>query len=211
MKNDIYVYAGWLNNICVGKVCSVQSNGKEIISFEYSEDWLREHSDIFLDPDIFSFLGRQYVPNSKPIFGMLSDVCPDRWGRQLIKRRENMLAALGKRPAKHLCETDFLLAVSDVLCTGGLRFKIDPQGNFVTEANEMGIPQMADVHKIEHAALSYELANNPEGRKWLLQLIMSGSSLGGARPKANVRETDGTLWIAKFPSRNDEFDTGAWE
>ena len=211
VKNEIYVYAGWLNDTYVGKVCSVQSNGKEIISFEYSEDWLREHSDIFLDPDIFSFLGRQYVPNSKPIFGMLSDVCPDRWGRQLIKRRENMLAARGKRPAKHLCETDFLLAVSDVLCTGGLRFKIAPQGDFITVSNEMDIPPMADVHKIEHAALSYELANNPEGRKWLLQLIMSGSSLGGARPKANVRETDGTLWIAKFPSRNDEFDTGAWE
>lgn len=211
MKSEIYVYAGWLNDTYLGKVSSVQSNSKEIISFEYSEDWLREHSDIYLDPDLFSFLGRQYVPSSKSIFGMLSDVCPDRWGRQLIKRRENILAARDKRAVKHLCETDFLLTVSDILRTGGLRFKTDPQGDFVSEASDMNIPPMAGVHKLEHAVLNYQRADNPEGRKWLLQLIMPGSSLGGARPKANVRETDGTLWIAKFPSRNDEFDAGAWE
>ena len=142
---------------------------------------------------------------------MLSDVCPDRWGRQLIQRRENLFAKEANRHTKHLGEIDFLLAVSDILRTGGLRFKTDPQGDFISEIDELSVPPMADIHKIENAALSYELAHNPESRKWLLQLIMPGSSLGGARPKANVRETDGTLWIAKFPSRNDYFDTGAWE
>ena len=83
-KNEIHVYAGWLNDEYIGKVCFAQVNGKEVISFEYSEDWLREHADILLDPDLFVFLGRQYVPEGKPMFGMLSDVCPDRWGRRLI-------------------------------------------------------------------------------------------------------------------------------
>lgn len=45
----------------------------------------------------------------------------------------------------------------------------------------------------------------------LNQLIKPGSSLGGARPKATVADTEGGLWIAKFPSKNDESDTGAWE
>ena len=45
----------------------------------------------------------------------------------------------------------------------------------------------------------------------LNQLIKPGSSLGGARPKATVADTEGRLWIAKFPSKNDESDTGAWE
>lgn len=35
--------------------------------------------------------------------------------------------------------------------------------------------------------------------------------MGGARPKATVMDTEGELWIAKFPSKNDECDTGAWE
>ena len=211
MKSEIYVYAGWLNDTYVGKICSSQSVGKEIISFEYSEKWLSEHSDIFLDPDLFLFLGRQYVPSSKPIFGMLSDVCPDRWGRQLIQRRENMFALQAARPSRHLNETDYLLAVSDVLRTGGLRFKIDQHGSFVAEVNELSIPPIADIHKLENAALNYEFVYNPDDNKWLLQLIMPGSSLGGARPKANVRDTDGALWIAKFPSRNDSIDIGAWE
>ena len=43
------------------------------------------------------------------------------------------------------------------------------------------------------------------------QLIKPGSSLGGARPKATVVDTKGQLWIAKFPSKNDENDTGSWE
>ena len=42
-------------------------------------------------------------------------------------------------------------------------------------------------------------------------LIQPGSSLGGARPKATVQAPDGSLWIAKFPSRHDEFDSGVWE
>ena len=201
MQREIYVYAGWLNNAPIGTVYATQSNGKEIVSFEYAEGWLREHSDIFLDPDLGSFFGRQYAPNSKLIFGMLSDVCPDRWGRRLIQRIEN----------RHLCETDYLLAVSDALRTGGLRFKIDPQGDFVAETNEQSIPPIADIRKLENAVLNYELADNPEREKWILQLIMPGSSLGGARPKANIRETDGSLWIAKFPSRTDYFDAGAWE
>ena len=201
MQREIYVYAGWLNDAPVGIIYATQSSGKEIVSFEYSADWLREHSDIFLDPDLIAYFGRQYVPSSKPIFGMLSDVCPDRWGRRLIRRIEN----------RHLCETDYLLAVSDVLRTGGLRFKVDPQGDFVAETSEQSIPPIADIRKLENAVLNYELADNPEREKWMLQLIMPGSSLGGARPKANIRETDGSLWIAKFPSRTDYFDAGAWE
>ncbi|MGS0679970.1 type II toxin-antitoxin system HipA family toxin [Shewanella sp. 125m-7] len=42
-------------------------------------------------------------------------------------------------------------------------------------------------------------------------LSSPGSSLGGARPKASVREIDKTLWLAKFPSRYDDYDIGLWE
>lgn len=188
MKREIFVYAGWLNDTYIGKVCSAKNNGKEIISFEYSQAWLLEHSDIFLDPDIFPFLGRQYLPKNKPIFEMLSGVCLDRWGRKLIQRRENLLAAQKNKPRTYLCETDFLLAISDVLRTGGLRFKTDINGNFVAETNKLDVPPITNIPKIENAALNYEFADNPKGQKWLLQLIMPGSSLGCARPKANVME-----------------------
>ena len=46
---------------------------------------------------------------------------------------------------------------------------------------------------------------------WLGLLLSPGSSLGGARPKASVVDEKAGLWIAKFPSRSDEFNTGLWE
>ena len=48
-------------------------------------------------------------------------------------------------------------------------------------------------------------------KKWLAILIAPGSSLGGARPKANITDDNGHLWIAKFPSKTDTIDKGAWE
>ena len=40
-------------------------------------------------------------------------------------------------------------------------------------------------------------------QRWLSQLVDPGSSLGGARPKANVIDSEGKLYVAKFPSRKD--------
>ena len=48
-------------------------------------------------------------------------------------------------------------------------------------------------------------------RKWVAQLVQPGSSLGGARPKASVIGEDKTLYVAKFPSRKDDYDAGLWE
>src|SRR3546814_10091152 len=53
--------------------------------------------------------------------------------------------------------------------------------------------------------------NNDELKEWLAILMAPGSSLGGARPKANILDENNELWIAKFPSKNDTFDKGAWE
>jgi len=48
-------------------------------------------------------------------------------------------------------------------------------------------------------------------RRWLAVLVAPGASLGGARPKSNFTDTDESLWIAKFPAKDDERDIGAWE
>ncbi|MGB3131897.1 MAG: HipA domain-containing protein, partial [Saprospiraceae bacterium] len=53
--------------------------------------------------------------------------------------------------------------------------------------------------------------DNKSVKKWLAILMAPGSSLGGARPKANITDEKGNLWIAKFPSKGDTIDKGAWE
>lgn len=65
-------------------------------------------------------------------------------------------------------------------------------------------------------AVAYQLSNRRIDnlgalRKWLAVLVAPGASLGGARPKASFTEADGSLWIGKFPARDDDRDVGAWE
>ena len=103
------------------------------------------------------------------------------------------------------------MSVSDFLRTGGLRFKVSQGSDFVAVSDGLEVPPAAELGRLERASLHYELSDNSYETKWLSQLISPGSSLGGARPKANVKHSDGSLWIAKFPSRNDYIDVGAWE
>jgi serine/threonine-protein kinase HipA len=70
------------------------------------------------------------------------------------------------------------------------------------------------LRELEAASLALEEPDAPdreEFSQWLMALLAPGSSLGGARPKANFTDPDGALWIAKFPSREDRRDVGAWE
>ena len=81
--------------------------GKETSSFEYDTKWLTNHTAHFaLDPDLQLFKGWQFTPADKPLFGLFSDSCPDRWGRLLMKRSEAILAKKEGRKPCELSETD---------------------------------------------------------------------------------------------------------
>src|SRR5690625_32977 len=111
-------------------------------------------------------------------------------------------------------ESDFLLEVYNKNRMGALRFKTEKKGSFLDDNTEMAAPPFAALRDLEYASLQLEkddASDNPEYIKWLNMLMAPGSSLGGARPKANIQDTDGRLWIAKFPSQNDQRDIGAWE
>lgn len=185
--------------------------GGESYSFEYDKDWLKKTSlKLALDPELMPYSGRQY-PAGKNIFGLFADVSPDRWGRVLMNKRERILAEKeGRKPFK-LCDSDYLLGVYDETRMGGIRFKTNPDGPFLSDDKETAAPPWATLRTLEEASRNFESDESGLTEKWLNQLIKPGSSLGGARPKATVVDTKDQLWIAKFPSRNDENDTGAWE
>lgn len=94
---------------------------------------------------------------------------------------------------------------------GALRFKTDLSGGFLSNDKEFATPPWTSLRELEQASAVLEEDDNKLCEKWLKQLMAPGSSLGGARPKATVMAPDGSLWIAKFPSKHDDFDTGAWE
>jgi len=216
-KKQIFVYADWNeydNPELMGILNAVISRGKEIFSFEYSEEWLNKGIAQTLDPDLQLFSGPQYLRDDKVNFGVFLDSSPDRWGRILIKRRESAIAKLEKRNPKTLLESDYLLRVFDGHRMGALRFKEIIDGPFVNNIKETAIPPWTDIRDLEYASLQLEKENSfdePEYLKWLNLLIAPGSSLGGARPKASIIDENNHLWIAKFPSTNDIIDKGAWE
>jgi serine/threonine-protein kinase HipA len=192
-----------------------QRSGKgELFSFKYAKAWLDQAEAFAFDPDLTLGEGHQYPSADRANFGIFTDSSPDRWGRVLMQRRENARARHeGVRP-RTLTEWDFLLGVHDETRLGALRFKL-PGGPYVDSDTRFAAPPLTSLRELQAASLQFERHLNdeehPDYAKWLAQLIAPGSSLGGARPKASVRDEKGALCIAKFPSRQDAKDVGAWE
>jgi serine/threonine-protein kinase HipA len=97
---------------------------------------------------------------------------------------------------------------------GGLRFRTEPDGPFLDDDAVQASPPLTKLPELETLSLRLEekgVEEEPEYLRWLTILLAPGRSLGGARPKASVVGEDQSPWIAKFPSRDDDEDVGAWE
>ena len=216
-RRAIYVYADWKGmsgSQLMGVLYAELLRGKEVFAFEYDKEWLQSDFAQRLDPDLDLYSGLHFLSDSKTNFGVFLDSSPDRWGRMLMRRREAAMARKEERKAVSLFETDYLLGVYDGHRMGGLRFKLSPDGPFLDDNKEMATPPWASIRELEQVSLRLEddnVVDNPDYLKWLGMLVAPGASLGGARPKASIVDEKGQLWIAKFPSGNDQFNTGAWE
>lgn len=216
-QRTIWVYADWAgleNPSLMGLLHSDRLRGKEVFSFEYDSKWLKNQSSQLLDPDLQLYAGLHYLNEEQDNFGLFLDSSPDRWGRLLMRRREAALARTENRKQHKLFETDYLLGVYDGHRMGGLRFKSEQAGDFLNNNKKLASPPWASLRELEQISLKLEEENtidDPEYLKWLTLLIAPGTSLGGARPKASIVDDKGVLWIAKFPSRNDQGDVGGWE
>ena len=198
----------------MGTLFATTSRGKEIFSFEYDAYWLKSPHGQSLDPSLSLFEGPQYAPVSQNNFGVFLDSCPDRWGRMLMRRREAQQAREENRSELKLLESDYLLGVHDSHRMGGLRFRTIPGGPFLDDNKHLASPPWTSLRELEQVSLNLEqddAADDPNYSKWLKMLIAPGGSLGGARPMAREIDDKGALWIAKFPSRRDDDDVGAWE
>ena len=216
MKN-LYVYADfdWLaKTILVGKLGYESLRGADSYSFEFDKEWLSKYGGLFLSADLNNYPGLQYTMSDRDIFGCFSDALPDRWGRLLLNRREQILAAEEKRPVKRLSSFDYLTGIDDFSRMGSFRFKESPDGDYINCEYTLRIPPLTDLRALINASMEIEKSegkNRLPEKKWIQQLVHPGSSLGGARPKAGVMDNDGKLCIAKFPSANDDYDVALWE
>jgi len=213
-KFDIYVFADWIGleePTLIGTLSAHFAKGKKAFSFEYDRNWLKTDTKRLLDPDIEFYSGPQY-PTNKENFGIFLDSMPDTWGKTLMKRRAAQDARAKDAKARTLYDIDFLLGVYDESRMGALRFKTKIDGPFLDNDDQSPTPPWSSLGELQEAVKHLESDEHSDIiRKWIAVLIAPGSSLGGARPKANIFDTKNNLWIAKFPSKTDSIDKAAWE
>lgn len=195
--------------IKVGRLWGHYRQGRESMSFEYDQDWLKHPKKFSLDPALQLIEGSFHASPDKPLFGAIDDSAPDRWGRLLMRRAERKNAEFEKRNGRTLKELDFLLMVDDEARQGALRFKKSEDGPYLTTYENNHIPPLVEVGKLLTAAT--HVLSDSDTAEELKLLLAPGSSLGGARPKASIRDKDGHLAIVKFPGKDDEIDIIGWE
>jgi serine/threonine-protein kinase HipA len=192
----------------VGVLARERSRSTSVIAFAYDRAWLARRDAFEIDPSLRLHEGDQHVAALPGVFG---DAAPDRWGRMLMERREALIARRESRRPRRLDDWDFLVGVQDTSRMGALR--LQRAGAFVAD-EPLSIPPSTELRTLEHWARQLEVGlpeSQTDNDRWVAMLLAPGSSLGGARPKANFRGEDESLWIAKFPSREDRHDIGAWE
>lgn len=180
--------------------------GKDHFVFEYSHEWLKQHGGLVLSGDLMNVPSLQHPRGNDSVFGFVKDSFPDRWGRLLLDRRERLSAQNDGRPTRMLTNYDYLVGIEDFTRMGGIRYREEGSSEYVNASKEYLVPPVESLGALCNACREIELAeerNELPQQRWLDQLIDPGTSLGGARPKANVIDEDGKLYVAKFPSKKD--------
>lgn len=210
MDRETFVYADLDGKpYLVGRLWAHVRKNKESASFEYDKTWLENPVHFSLEPALQVGPGAFHTPADVPMWGAIGDSAPDRWGRALMRRAERRRAERAGTAPRSLQEIDFLLLVDDEARQGALRFAEKEAGPFLREEGVKRIPPLVELPELLSAA--EHVVEDKDTEDDLRLLIAPGSSLGGARPKASIIEKDGQLAIAKFPRRDDEYNTVVWE
>lgn len=208
MDREAFVYMDFDDGpALVGRLWSRIRNQRESGTFEYDSGWLKRADRFALEPALILAPGPYHTGIDSPMFGAIGDSAPDRWGRMLMRRAERKAAEAEGRVPRTLFEIDYLLRVDDEARAGALRFADRKGGPFVAEKSR--IPPLVELNRLLRA--TERVIDDTEDAEDLKLLIAPGSSLGGARPKASVREPDGQLAIAKFPHKEDNASIVLWE
>lgn len=171
--------------------------------FAYGTGYLKRPDAIEVDPVSLSLRDRGLVSgtvlfpvNGLSEFGGIRDAAPDAWGRRVIEARRNV-------PANSLSEADYLLDA------GGDRVgALDVRPGLESPES----PSASDMQSLSYVMQAADAVERGEPVPTkLAPFLGAGPSAGGARPKASVRDDEGALWLAKFPSRSDTFDVARAE
>lgn len=210
----VYLDCDWTEGpVLLGTLFCEHLHGAPHYDFEFNREWIKYHPNLRFSEKLAPVISRQCLLAGKENLSFLSDVLPDFWGKLLLTRNEEFEAIKRKRKPQPLNAIDQIRRIDDFTRIGALRFKSSPEDPFLNEGTP-SVPPLTSLKELAHAAEEIEkseLKSTLPKETWLRKILVGGSSLGGSRPKATALDTDGNLWIAKFPSVNDTYDVGGWE
>ncbi|HXR97610.1 MAG TPA: type II toxin-antitoxin system HipA family toxin [Terriglobales bacterium] len=210
MDREVLVYVDLQSTPhLVGRLWARLHKDRESATFEYDRSWLGHAERFSLEPALKLGPGPFHTPSHKALFGAIGDSAPDRWGRVLMRRADRRRAEREGRAPRTVREIDSLLLVDDEARQGALRFAEKEGGPFLADQGATRIPPLIELPRLLSAA--ERVVEEKDSDDDLRLLLAPGSSLGGARPKASVRDRDGHLTIAKFPNKGDETNVVLWE
>lgn len=208
MERELAVYID-LNRtpVQVGRLWARAKQGKQSATFQYMPEWLAHTARFALGPSLPLAPG-QFHAVDRDLFNCFTDAAPDRWGKMLMRHHERNRAKEAGATARSMLEVDFLAGVDDQTRMGAIRFK-DVKGEAFLTSTGAVVPPVIELKNLLSATDRIEKG---KPRKTDIALVLApGASLGGARPKATVRDRDGRLWLAKFPWFNDDWPVIQWE
>src|SRR5208282_5977802 len=179
-----------------GQLTLTEDGAKLLAStFAYGLRYLERPNALEVDPVSLSIQDKSAVrgkalfpPNNLPLFGGIRDAAPDAWGRRVIESRL-------KAPANSLPESTYLLHAGSQR-VGALDIRCSREAE-----PTLGYGTWDNLRYLMDAAQSIDEGLPVPAN--LEEIFVEGSPLGGARPKATVRDNEQILWLAKFPSRKD--------
>lgn len=184
---------------------TADNNGTPIGRLVYGKSYLERPDAVEIDPVELKLASHAYETTAmKGIFGALRDAGPDYWGRRVIERH------VGKAP---LGELDYLLHSPDDRA-GALGFGLNQK----PPAPKRQFNKTLDLEKLQ--AIADAIVNDEDlpanaDKAQAEELLLAGTSMGGARPKAVIEEggiEDGNgLWIAKFNRQDDKWNNARTE
>ncbi len=198
-EQTCYVYItlpGQTEPITAGRfILTVDRYDTPLGRFVYGKKYLERADAVAFDPVELKLSQHVYETTAlKGVFGALRDAGPDYWGRRVIEHHS------GK---SQLSELDYLLYAPDDRA-GALGFGLNQE----PPAPKRTFNQTINLQKLQHVANA--IVNEEELpasviHQQIHDLMLIGTSMGGARPKAVVEDEEG-LWIAKFNRSDDRWN-----
>ena len=209
MTSEVFVYLtlpGATSPVTAGRFeLASSAHGGSVGRFVYGRRYLARADAVPIDPIELKLEARVFqTARLSGMFGALRDASPDYWGRRVIEKRA------GKA---NLSELDYLLDSPDDRAGAlGFGLNVDPPAPLRTFNRTMDLTRLQELADLIAAdeELPGKTAADPADLTQVHDLLLMGTAMGGARPKAVVEDQQ-ALWIAKFNRRDDRWNNARVE